>query len=87
MRKVTPYVGFVSAIVTGVLAIMLQTQKNDVPVIPNPTVTVTNTLPECVTEDSATNCYWDAAKRGNGKGKSFVVYNGGVYLYDSPANR
>jgi hypothetical protein len=27
----------------------------------------------CVTEDSSGPCYWDATKRGNGLGHSFVV--------------
>lgn len=28
-------------------------------------------LPACATEDSS-NCFWDAAKRSNGQGRSFV---------------
>ena len=27
----------------------------------------------CETEHSESQCYWDATKRGNGKGESFVV--------------
>jgi hypothetical protein len=27
----------------------------------------------CITEDSPGPCYWDAAKRGNGSGRSFLV--------------
>lgn len=33
----------------------------------------TKVLPKCKTEDS-TRCYWDASKRGNRKGKSFIAY-------------
>jgi hypothetical protein len=34
-------------------------------------------LPDCTTEDSVQkNCYWDADKRGNGKGHSFMILNG-----------
>lgn len=41
--------------------------------------TIAAELPECAAEDS-TNCYWDGAKRGNGKGESFVDIRG-VALY------
>lgn len=34
-------------------------------------------LPPCPTEDS-TNCIWDASKRGNGQGQSFVGIGGTV---------
>lgn len=33
------------------------------------------TLDPCPTEDSETSCFWDAEKRGNGRGTSFVVIN------------
>jgi len=36
-------------------------------------------LPACEYEDSQ-NCYWDAAARGNGQGRSFIDV-GGVVLY------
>jgi hypothetical protein len=39
----------------------------------------TLTLPPCVSEDSV-NCYWDAARMGNGTGTSFVNIDG-VYYY------
>jgi hypothetical protein len=35
----------------------------------------------CATEDSAGPCYWDAAHRGNGKGKSFRVLANGKVEY------
>jgi hypothetical protein len=35
-----------------------------------------------VTEDSGPNpCYWDATTRGNGQGTSFILFNGGIYLF------
>lgn len=37
-------------------------------------------LPKCRTEDSI-GCYWNAAKRGNGRGDSFVVSPRGVVYY------
>lgn len=40
----------------------------------------TTTLRPCVYEDSS-NCFWDARKRGNGKGQSFVNIDGHVYLW------
>ena len=30
-------------------------------------------MPPCESEDSAGPCYWDAAHRGNGVGRSFVA--------------
>lgn len=34
-------------------------------------------LPYCIAEDS-TNCYWNAAKQGNGEGRSFIDLSGAV---------
>lgn len=37
-------------------------------------------IPACVTEDSGPNpCYWDSTTRGNGKGTSFILFNGQVF--------
>lgn len=36
-------------------------------------------IPACKTEDSS-NCGWDAAKQGNGQGRSFIDI-GGVTIY------
>lgn len=38
----------------------------------------TYTLPPCPTEDSD-DCYWDAARMGNGQGTSFVSLQGITY--------
>lgn len=38
----------------------------------------TLTLPPCPVED-AENCYWDAARMGNGLGRSFVNIDGTYY--------
>lgn len=35
-------------------------------------------VPTCKYEDSS-NCYWDAQRRGNGQGRSWVHLNGKVY--------
>lgn len=35
----------------------------------------------CKTEDSNGPCYWNARKRGNGKGKSFVIHKNGDVEY------
>lgn len=44
-------------------------------------------LAPCATEDSMTDCYWDADARGNGSGASFVVLGGTVYYADTtPTN-
>lgn len=39
----------------------------------------TTTLRPCVYEDSS-DCFWDARKRGNHQGRSFVNIDGHVYL-------
>ncbi|UFD98004.1 hypothetical protein PQC18_gp66 [Streptomyces phage Pablito] len=40
----------------------------------------------CPEDDAATrNCYWDAAKMGNGKGHSYIVDARGKVIYLNPA--
>jgi hypothetical protein len=53
-----------------------------------PTVTrtvhpVSRTLPPCPTEDSTAvrPCLWDAATRGNHKGRSFIITRNGMLVY------
>lgn len=36
----------------------------------------------CANEDSVGPCYWDAAKRGNGQGTSFIVTDDNEVFYD-----
>lgn len=36
-------------------------------------------LPPCHIEDADYNCYWDATRQGNGRGKSFIVWDGAYY--------
>ena len=36
----------------------------------------------CATEDSDGPCYWDASRRGNGAGRSFVVSDDGEVFYE-----
>lgn len=36
-------------------------------------------VPACQTEDQDTTCVWDAQRRGNGEGRSFLVIDGQVY--------
>jgi len=38
----------------------------------------TYSLPPCESEDSD-NCYWDAARMGNGTGQSFISLEGVLY--------
>jgi hypothetical protein len=37
------------------------------------------TLPPCLTEDDVRDCHWVASTRGNGRGDSFIRYNGETY--------
>lgn len=39
-------------------------------------------FPPCAAEDS-TNCVWDAAQQGNGRGSSFVDIDGTAYTFGS----
>lgn len=39
-------------------------------------------LPDCQTEDDTADCYWDANRRGNQEGSSFIHYRGNYYLLD-----
>lgn len=39
-------------------------------------------LPPCPTEDAVTDCYWDAATRGHGDGRSFEVRDGVIRYAD-----
>lgn len=39
-------------------------------------------LPPCATEDSVTDCYWDADARVNGGGRSFEVRDGVIRYAD-----
>lgn len=47
----------------------------------NPVALDATILPACVTEDSTTPCYWDAAVHGNGTGRSFTVLQSGEVRY------
>ena len=38
----------------------------------------------CAEEDSPGPCYWDAARRGNGEGNSFIVNNDQTVTYVTP---
>ena len=38
----------------------------------------------CAEEDSPGPCYWDAARRGNGHGTSFVINNDQTVTYVTP---
>ena len=38
----------------------------------------------CAEEDAPGPCYWDAARRGNGQGTSFIVNNDQTVTYVTP---
>jgi hypothetical protein len=44
---------------------------------------VSRTLPPCPTEDATAvrPCLWDAATRGNHKGRSFIITRNGMLIY------
>lgn len=42
------------------------------------------TLPPCEHDEvTPVDCYWDAARMGNGQGRSFIVFDGVAY-YPAP---
>ena len=52
--------------------------------VPAPTTAALTPYVPCVEEDSPGPCYWDAARRGNGRGTSFIVNNDQTVTYVTP---
>jgi hypothetical protein len=68
-------IGALGAVLAGML--LLGIAKHGVDASPN------DGIPPCVEEDgsSPTPCYWDADQRGNGLGRSFIVWDDGTMTY------
>ena len=49
--------------------------------VPAPTTAALTPYVPCAEEDSPGPCYWDAARRGNGQGTSFIVNNDQTVTY------
>lgn len=49
---------------------------------PDPAPNSTVQLPECRGEDDPGDCYWDANRRGNQQGSSFIHYHGNYFMQD-----
>ena len=49
--------------------------------VPAPTTAALTPYVPCAEEDSPGPCYWDAARRGNGRGTSFIVNNDQTVTY------
>lgn len=47
-------------------------------VTPDPLPDGSYVFPPCVTEDDD-DCYWDAARQGNGRGESWISWGGEIY--------
>ena len=52
--------------------------------VPAPATAPLSPYVPCVEEDSPGPCYWDAARRGNGQGTSFIVNNDQTVTYVTP---
>ena len=52
--------------------------------VPAPTTAALTPYIQCAEEDSPGPCYWDAARRGNGRGESFIVNNDQTVTYVTP---
>ena len=52
--------------------------------VPAPTTAPLSPYVPCAEEDSPGPCYWDAARRGNGQGTSFIVNNNQTVTYVTP---
>ena len=52
--------------------------------VPAPTTAALTPYVPCAEEDSPGPCYWDAARRGNGQGTSFIVNNDQTVTYVTP---
>ena len=49
--------------------------------VPAPITAALTPYVPCADEDSPGPCYWDAARRGNGQGTSFIVNNDQTVTY------
>ena len=52
--------------------------------VPAPTTSALTPYVPCAEEDSPGPCYWDAARRGNGQGTSFIVNSDQTVTYVTP---
>ena len=52
--------------------------------VPAPATAPLSPYVPCAEEDSPGPCYWDAARRGNGHGTSFIVNNDQTVTYVTP---
>ena len=52
--------------------------------VPAPATAALTPYVPCAEEDSPGPCYWDAARRGNGQGTSFIVNNDQTVTYVTP---
>ncbi|MEU0674499.1 hypothetical protein ABZ330_16690 [Streptomyces sp. NPDC006172] len=85
--KLTDKIIAVVAVTAGFLLGNATQTSEAAPVEVEPVASATWRLPTrpCTEDDSVDrNCYWDAAKRGNGKGYSYVVDVRGNVIYLNP---
>ena len=52
--------------------------------VPAPATAALTPYVPCAEEDSPGPCYWDAARRGNGQGNSFIVNKDQTVTYVTP---
>ena len=52
--------------------------------VPAPATPALTPYIPCAEEDSPGPCYWDADRRGNGRGESFIVNNDQTVTYVTP---
>ena len=64
--------GALMGLVTGGLIVDRNTPASSPPAVP-----------ACVSEDDPNDCYWDANRRGNKTGSSFIHWRGMYYLLDT----
>ena len=79
MRKLLVPIAIIAACALSAVAGATAVREACRPV-PYSSATQATPLPYCATEDSL-GCVWDAAKRGNGEGRSFFAYADGTVLY------
>lgn len=73
-RRLIATMAAANALLLGALVYSLTTGPAPMPTTP------------CPSEDSGTNCYWDAAQQGNRQGNSFWVTQDGVAHYFAPVS-
>ena len=74
---------FILSLIVSLISPLSPSAPAPVPAPAPATAALTPYVP-CAEEDSPGPCYWDAARRGNGEGNSFIVNKDQTVTYVTP---